>query len=218
MKTYLVMGASRGLGASVTEYLHANGNHVFALSRSPAVAGDWVEADVSTDEGIDKVVEAIGGRTLDGLLYMGGTWEKGAFTDEYEFLKSPRAETRNVIEVNLVAPILLVQALAANLRRAENPRVLLMGSMSGLPNTATMFGLQGVAEAINLALRGSGIGVSVIKPDNMATPEVERDIEQGLVDEQTPVALSELSRTVDYLLNAGATALPTVVNLTQLKK
>ncbi|MEM8782621.1 MAG: SDR family oxidoreductase [Planctomycetota bacterium] len=218
------MGASRGLGAAVAQHLSARGDHVLAVSRSPAIAGDWIQADVAEDAGLDTIVETIAGRDLDGVLYMGGTWERGAFTDEYDFLNSPRAETRHVIEVNLTAAILLVQALATNLQKAENPKVLLMGSMSGLPHTATrevantaaMFGLQGAAEALQLALRKAKIGVSVINPGNMATPEVEQDIAEDRIGPQTPIALVELLRTVDYLLETGPTAVPTVINLNQL--
>jgi NAD(P)-dependent dehydrogenase (short-subunit alcohol dehydrogenase family) len=224
-KTYVLAGASRGIGGAAAEHLADQGHRVLAVSRSEAVAGEWVRADLATDEGIDAVATAVGDDPLDGLLYLGGTWEEGAFTDAYDFARSPRAETRNVIAVNLVAPILLAQALAPNLARAEVPRIVLIGALSGLSgraslevaNTAAKFGLQGAARALTLSLRDRGIGVSVINPGNVATPEVEDDIRDGRFGEQVPIAMADMLATLDYLLATGPSALPAEVTLEQMQ-
>ncbi|MEO0539828.1 MAG: SDR family NAD(P)-dependent oxidoreductase [Cyanobacteria bacterium P01_A01_bin.105] len=80
----MVIGASRGIGAAVTQHFVAQGDHVMAVSRSQAVAGEWVKADISTKEGIRTVVIAVGDSPLDALLFMGGVWEAGAFTSQYD--------------------------------------------------------------------------------------------------------------------------------------
>ena len=77
-----------------------------------------------------------------------------------------------VVAVNLTAPILLAQGLTPNLAQADNARIILIGSTSGLPNSATVevantaskFGLLGAAVALNLSLRSYGIATTVINP------------------------------------------------------
>ena len=224
-KTYALIGASRGIGGAVATHLVGRGARVVGASRSEAAAGEWVRADVLTDEGIDAIADAVGEGPLDGLLYLGGTWENGAFTEAYDFAKSPRAETRSVIAINLTAPILLCQTLAPALARSANPRVVLMGALSGLPNratpevanTASKFGLQGAAQALTLSLRDHGIGISVINPGNVATPEVEDDIAEGRFGEQIPIAMADLLATIDYILGIGVFTLPSEITLNQTR-
>ena len=116
----LLMGGSRGLGAAVALHLSARGVDLLCISRTPSVAGTWIKADLVTRAGIDAVSEAVGADPLDALLYMGGVWEDGAFTDGYEFLKSPTDETEFVLAVNLAAPIELVKRLAPNLKHRNS--------------------------------------------------------------------------------------------------
>ena len=220
---YLIVGASRGLGAAVAERLAVGAGKLFTASRTPAAHGTWIEADVSSDTGIDAIASAVGTEPLDALLFLGGTWESGAFTETYDFLSSPRSETRNVIAVNLIAPILLVQSLAGNLAQASNPRVVFIGALSGLDNaataevanTASKFGLRGAAQALARALRPQGIGVTVINPGNVATPEVLEDIACGAFGDQTPIPIGDLTRTLDYLLSLSADTVPQDINLVQ---
>ena len=231
MAVYAVVGGSRGIGGATTEHLVAQGHKVIAISRTPATAGTWVEADIGTDAGIARVVEAvqamlddIGEKAgLDGLLFLGGVWETGAFTKDYDFLASPAEETRFLISVNLTAPILLAQALAVHLSRSHNPRIILNGALSGLPNaathevanTATKFGIQGVTEALNLALGGRGVGVTVVNFENVATPEVIDDIAKGLFGEQVPIPMRDVLATYDYLLKVSADTVPQSIDLRQ---
>ncbi|MEM8836833.1 MAG: SDR family oxidoreductase [Pseudomonadota bacterium] len=225
MPTYLVIGASRGIGGAVAAHLAAEGADLYSVSRSASEAGTWIEADVGSVEGINKVAAALGERTLDALLFLGGVWEKGAFTEDYDFLEATTEETLQMIAVNLTGPILLAQRLAKNLAQSQNGRIVLMGSMSGLPNTATRevansaakFGLQGAAEALNLSLREHGIAVTVINPDNVATPEVEEDIATGLFGDQVPIPMADITRTIDYILGVSLHAVPTSISLCQTR-
>ncbi|MEM7506966.1 MAG: SDR family oxidoreductase [Pseudomonadota bacterium] len=223
MPSYIVIGASRGIGQATAEHLAASGADILSVSRSPSSAGTWIEADIGSPQGVAKVVEAVGERPLDALLFLGGIWEKGAFTDDYSFMDSSTNETLTVLAVNLAAPILLAQGLAKNLAKSENARIVLMGSTSGLPNAATRevantaakFGLQGAGEALNLSLRAYGIATTVINPDNVATPEVEEDIAQGHFGDQIPIPLEDVIRTIDYLLGLSRHSVASAINLLQ---
>lgn len=219
----VVMGASRGIGAAAALHFAPRTRDLVSVSRSPAAAGRWIAADVSTDAGIAATVAAVGSEPLDALLYLGGIWETGAFRSDYDFAKSPPAETRAVINVNLIAPILLTQALAPALARAANPRVVLMGSTAGLPgagdpevaNTASKAGLIGAAEAMAQALRPSRIGVTVINPGDVATPEVENDIATGTVLSAPPIPIADLLAAIEFVLTCSPAAVPRQINLHQ---
>ncbi len=223
MQTFLLIGGSRGIGLAAAEHFIRQGHELFCVSRGRSPYGTWIDADVSTDAGLDRIASILGDRPIDALLYLGGTWEKGAFTDEYDFGRSPRDETRNVIAVNLVAPILITQLLTPNLIRAPNPRVILMGALSGrdgaasveVANTASKFGLRGAAQALSRALRAQRIGVTVINPGNIATPEVESDIEAGRFGEQEPIPMVDLLATLDFSLGLSPAATPREIDLEQ---
>ncbi|WP_008319543.1 SDR family oxidoreductase [Leptolyngbya sp. PCC 6406] len=97
-----------------------------------------------------------------------------------------------VIAVNLVAPIRLVKALLPALRRwsetgpkgpSQNPKIIVMGARSGrdnfpgreVANSASKFGLRGVVHALREELRAQQVGITVINPGNVGTPEVLAD-------------------------------------------
>ncbi len=223
MSVFVVVGASRGIGGAVAQHLVEQDHDVLAVSRTPAPMGTWIQADIGRMDGVASVLNEVGDRPLDGLLFLGGIWETGAFTPHYRFLDSPIEETLQVIAVNLTAPIQLAQGLARNLAQAPNARIVLMGSMSGLPNaaspevanTASKFGLQGAAEALNLSLAPMGISTVVVNPGNVATAEVEQDIADGTFPDQVPIPMADVIKTIDYALSVSRAAAPTSVSLQQ---
>jgi NAD(P)-dependent dehydrogenase (short-subunit alcohol dehydrogenase family) len=208
-----VVGASRGIGAAVAQHFAQKGDCVFSISRGQAVVGDWIQADISTSEGIKFIADRIGESVLDALLFMGGVWEDGAFTDQYDFIKSSDQETRFVIAVNTIAPIELTRQLAKNLVKSDNPRAIFIGALSGLDNaataevanTASKFGLRGAVQALKLALRDYKIGVTVINPGNVATEEVMTDIEEGRFPQQVPIPLVDLISAIEWILELSNT-------------
>lgn len=207
-KQVVIIGASRGIGGAVAKHFAEKGNGLFSVSRSKPVAGDWIRADISTPEGINTVVDRIGESRIDALLFMGGVWENGAFTDQYDFLKSPDHETRYLLAVNTIAPIELMKRLASNLSQSDNPRAIFIGALSGLDNvataevanTASKFGLRGAAQALRMALRHYGIGITVINPGNIATEEVMADIKEGRFDAQIPISLEDIISGIEWIL------------------
>lgn len=222
-KTLLVIGASRGIGGAIAQHFQSQGHHLYSVSRSPAHAGNWIRADISTPSGIQKVIKTIGNTPLDALLYMGGVWEQNAFTSDYNFRTSPDEETRFVLAVNLIAPIELTKALAKNLSDTENPRAIYIGSLTGLDqsaspevaNTTSKFGLRGAVQSLRLALAEENIGFTVINPGNIATEEVIADIEEGRFNEQTPIPMSDVIETVEWILARSPAIDVSEVNLQQ---
>lgn len=222
MKRIVVAGASRGIGAAVAEHLAARGDEVIALSRGKAQHGRWLSVDLADAAQIAALPDRIGGR-IEALLYTGGIWEDGAFTDAYRFTASPPEEAQRVIAVNLTAPILLTQALLPLM--SAGGRVVFIGSLSALDNTASpevansasKYGLRGAAQALAKTLQPLGIGVGVINPGNVATDEVLSDISEGRFDDQVPIPMSDLLSAFDFALALTPVSVATEINLAQMR-
>ncbi len=205
----IVVGGSRGVGAAVAEHLATRTNRLITVSRSPSNFGEWVKADISTKQGIEIVSNAVGDRLLDGLLYMGGTWENKAFTQEYSFEKCSDEDIENVLLVNLLAPIRLTKSLLPALRKSSNPKIIFMGALSGLDNfparevanSASKFGLRGTAHALREELRKDRIAVTVINPGNIGTPEVLSDLKAAGQSEENAIPLQDILQVIDCVLS-----------------
>lgn len=208
-KTILVAGASRGIGLAVAEHLVSQCDRLLAVSRTKAPFGEWVQADLSELVGVEVVAKAIGNNCLDGLLYMGGTWENNAFTSQFNFESCSDEDITRVIAVNLVAPIRLTKALLPALRRSDNPKIIFMGSLSGrdnssgreVANSASKFGLRGVVHALREELRSQQIGVTVINPGNVGTPEVLAEIATDNLLGGEAIPLTDLLKIIDCILS-----------------
>lgn len=208
-KTILVAGASRGIGLAVAEHLVSQSDRLLAVSRTMAPIGEWIEADLSDLTGVETVAKAIGDDCLDAFLYMGGTWETNAFTSHYSFEDCSDTDIAQVIAVNLVAPIRLAKALLPALRRSDNPKIIFMGSLSGrdnfsgreVANSASKFGLRGVVHSLREELRSQQIGVTVINPGNVGTPEVLADLARDNLLGGKAIPLTDLLSIIDCILS-----------------
>ena len=178
----LITGASRGLGDAFSRGLGQPSDTLWLVSRNPppslqledGVRRHWIEADLSGAGVHQDIASRVS--DLDAVIHNAGIWESTAFSSGYNFEKVPEAETRAVLEVNLIAPILLTQALLPKLKNSSNPKIILIGSINGLENSAmpevaysaSKFGLRGVAHALREHLRSQQIGVTVINPGSIA--------------------------------------------------
>ena len=219
----LIVGASRGIGAAMAARYAGRVDDLVTVSRTPAAYGRWIVGDISKPDDIRRVAATYGSNALDALLVLGGTWERDAFTDAYAFARSPAEETTHVVAVNLMAPILLVQALLGNLMRSDNPRVVFVGALSGLDNSATRevansatkYGLRGAAQAMAIELRSHGIGFTVVNPGNVATDEVLSDIAAGHFEEQVPIPIADLAVAIDCALAMSPDSVVSEINIAQ---
>ncbi|OWY63948.1 oxidoreductase [cyanobacterium TDX16] len=208
-RTILVAGASRGIGLAVAKHLVSQCDRLLAVSRNKAPFGEWIQADLSDLAGVETVAKAIGGDRLDALLYMGGTWETHAFTNQYRFEDCSDADITRVIAVNLVAPMRLVKALLPALRRSDNPKIIFMGALSGrdnfpgreVANSASKFGLRGMMHSLREELRAQKIGVTVINPGNVGTPEVLADLAADNLLGGEAIPLTDLLSIIDCILS-----------------
>ena len=143
-KVALVTGGSRGIGEMIAEGYVASGVRTYisarkaeacdATARRLSAGGECISvpADLSTREGIDKLVAEIRRREqrLDILVNnAGATW--GAPIEEF-----PEHGWDKVMDLNVKSPFFLTQALLPLLEASASPadpaRVILVGSVDGL--------------------------------------------------------------------------------------
>jgi 3-oxoacyl-[acyl-carrier protein] reductase len=119
--------------------------------------------------------------------------------------------------------ILLTQALLPLM--GPGARVVFVGSLSGLDNTASpevansasKYGLRGAAQALAKTLQPLGVGVGVINPGNVATDEVLADIAEGRFEDQAPIPMADLLLAFEFALALSAASVATEINLAQMR-
>jgi NAD(P)-dependent dehydrogenase (short-subunit alcohol dehydrogenase family) len=179
MANYLILGASRGLGAALVEGLPRKGDSVFGLSRgtpdwlrrkSP-VKRHWIEADLSELSAVQNARAVLGKTPIDALIHVAGIWDPGAFDTIYD------DEIAEILDVDLRSFLAFARGLAPNLRRAEHAKIIAIGSTSGLENgdgsavayTTAKFGLRGACHALRQHFRKDGIAVTCLSPGSIAS-------------------------------------------------
>ena len=134
MGTYIVTGASSGIGRETALLLAARGNRVIALGRSKErldalAAGDRLivplPLDLTDAAAIAQLSEAIGEQEIDGLINNAAIQVNCRFDAEGYGMTSIASE----IATNLTAPILLTHLLA---RRARSAPLTVVNVNSGL--------------------------------------------------------------------------------------
>jgi len=184
MTTYLIIGASRGLGDALNRMLPAKGDHAWLVSRtSPAldlpdgVERHWITADLSEPNADEVITQQLRSQRIDVLVYNAGIWEDTAFSPRYRFELVSQEEDERILRVNLISVLSCVKRLLPNLRKSTNPKLILIGSVSGMEVSrgqevayaASKFGLRGVSSALREGLRDERIGVTLINPGSFAS-------------------------------------------------
>lgn len=183
----IVTGASSGIGLELGAICAQEGFDLLVAADRPEIAAaadrfrqlgahvDVVEADLATQEGVDKVVAAANGRPVDALLANAGHGLGHAFLDQ-DF-----AEVRHVIDTNVTGTVYLVQQVGRDMRARGRGRILLTGSIAGfMPGTfhAVYNGTKAFVDSFSFALRAeleeSGVTVTCLMPGATETDFFER--------------------------------------------
>jgi NAD(P)-dependent dehydrogenase (short-subunit alcohol dehydrogenase family) len=194
MKSVVITGSSTGIGRACALTLDRNGFRVFAGVRKKA-DGDALRevaskslapvhidvTDSASIEAMAKLVAAdVGEAGLAGLVNNAGT----TLPYPVEFLALD--DFRRQLEVNLVGPLAVTQALLPLLRMGQG-RVVNVTSAAGkagvplmAPYVAAKHGLEGLSDVLRLELRPLGVQVAVIEPGFVSTAmrgKLQRDAE-----------------------------------------
>jgi NAD(P)-dependent dehydrogenase (short-subunit alcohol dehydrogenase family) len=187
-RTFLVTGASTGIGRSSALRLDRRGHRVFAGVRKQSDADSLNKAaserlttlfiDVTDEAGIAAagatVHEAVGDSGLDGLVNNAGVVVPGPL----EYVES--ADLRMQLEVNVVGQMSVTRQFIPLIRRAKG-RIVFIGSISGRmatpflgPYAASKHALEALTDSLRGELKPWGIQVAIIEPGSIATPIWEK--------------------------------------------
>lgn len=184
MATFLVTGASSGIGEACALRLDSLGHRVFAGVRSTEAAEQLqasasnrlrpVIADVTDADQVSSTVasidEEVGPAGLDGLVNNAGI----AIGGPVEFVSL--SEWRRQFDVNVLGQVTVTKAAMPAIRRARG-RVVFIGSVSGRVSTpfgapygASKHAIEAIGQSLREEVRPWGIRVSVVAPGVVRTP------------------------------------------------
>ena len=203
----VVTGASAGIGYELAKQCIEGGFDLVIAADQPEIsqaASEFrslgahvteVELDLATIEGVDKLIDAVAGRQVDGLLANAGHGLGRAFLDQ-DF-----EEARHVIDTNITGTIYLIQKIGREMRARGEGRILITGSIAGfMPGSfqAVYNGTKAFIDSFSFALRNelkdTGVTVTCLMPGATETDFFERadmldtKVGQGKKDDPVDVA------------------------------
>jgi NAD(P)-dependent dehydrogenase (short-subunit alcohol dehydrogenase family) len=211
MSTYLVTGASSGIGVATALKLDAEGHEVFAGvehhgdGAALGTASDRLRAitlDVTSAESIRAAVEtvaaAVGSTGLDGLVNNAGIGVAGPL----ETLAAD--DLRRQLDVNVVGQVAVTQAFLPSVRDASG-RIVFVGSVGGVLASqfagayhASKFAMEAIADVWRQELNPEGIEVVLIEPSAISTPIWDKAIAQlDELQRDAPPALARYDERLD---------------------
>jgi NAD(P)-dependent dehydrogenase (short-subunit alcohol dehydrogenase family) len=211
-KTFLVTGASSGIGETTTRVLVGRGHRVFAGVRRPEDAARLtrelgercvpVLLDTTEATAIVKAAATIAAAgDLDGVVNNAGI----AVSGPLEFL--PLDELRKQFEVNVIGVVAVTQAMLPLLRRTHG-RVVIVGSVGGRtalpfvsPYNASKHAIDAIAAGLRMELVPAGVDVSLIEPGAVRTPIWERSDRSAaaLLEKLPPRAIELYGTTLERM-------------------
>jgi uncharacterized protein len=199
----IVTGASTGIGYELARCCAMHDFDLLVAADEPKIEEaasklrklgtevSAVTADLSTEEGVDQLYEAAGGRPVDALLANAGRGLGHAFLDQ-DF-----KEVRYVLDTNVTGTIYLIHKIGREMRRRRSGRILITGSIAGfMPgafqavSNGTKAFLDSFSFALRAELRDTDVTVTCLMPGPTDTEFFDRanmeDTKVGQADKDKP--------------------------------
>ncbi len=140
MATVLITGANRGLGLEFCRQYAAAGDRVIACCRQPQQAEALQQLadhypqlsihtlDVTDFSQIDTLADTLKDASLDILISNAGVYGD---SQRYAFGQLDYTQWRHTLEVNTLAPVKLAETFLPHLKRAVQPRLVVITSKMG---------------------------------------------------------------------------------------
>ena len=203
MKKALITGASRGIGRAIAEELGKD-HHIYAgASRdasgvvSALPSAEPFEVDLTDTAAIERAAAEID--ELDVLVLAAGVMENGSLSELTD------ASWRNMMEVNLHAPVTLTRALLPALRRS-NGLIITINSGAGYHGIAnnsaycaSKFALRGFTDSLAQEEAGK-VRVTSLHPGRTDTEMLSGD------DGLPKMAATEVAKAARLAVDAGPDA------------
>ena len=182
-KFAIVTGASSGIGLELARLAIADGYEVLGVADTPFVDAsasldgmETLEVDLATFDGVDRLLDAAGGRQIDLLCANAGHGLGRAFLDQ------DPADWRHVIETNITGTVYLLQKVLKQMVARDDGKVLVTGSIAGfIPGSfqavynGTKAFVDNFTDAIRNEIRDSkGVTLTTLMPGPVDTEFFER--------------------------------------------
>jgi short-subunit dehydrogenase len=159
----VVTGASTGIGLELAKCCAKDGMELVIVADEPRIQDaavelralgaakvEAIEADLSNEQGVDKLIAAVGNRPVEHLIANAGRGLGDAFLDQ------AWAAARHVADTNIIGTIYLIHELGRRMRDAGHGRILITGSIAGfMPGSyqAVYNGTKAFLDSFSYALR-----------------------------------------------------------------
>ncbi|WP_206614015.1 SDR family NAD(P)-dependent oxidoreductase [Paenirhodobacter populi] len=178
MKTWLITGASRGIGLEIARAALRSGDQVVATARKPeqvkaGLAGEddsrllSLALDITDQSAIEAAVDAASKRfgRIDVLVNNAGYGQLGVFEQQSV------AAIKRQFATNFFGTLEVTRAVLPIMRAQRSGHIFTVSSISGLTGSeggsiysATKFALEGWSEGISFELKPFGIRTTLIEP------------------------------------------------------
>lgn len=171
-KRIVVTGGAGGIGALVVEELLVRDADVLVVDKAKQLESRarYLAGDLSTPDGIDGVATGIARDRPDILINLAGIQYFGPVE------RQKAAHLHASYMVNLVAPVMLTQAVLPAMKTRGLGQIVNVGSVFGAINyphfvtySSAKAGLRGFSEALRRELHETGISVTYIAPRAVRT-------------------------------------------------
>ena len=200
VKTALVTGASRGIGAAIADALVDQGFFVFGTATSEAGAetisanlqaqGSGLVLQLQDQESVDRGFKEMLEQAPAPLVVV----NNAGVTRDNLLLRMSSDEWQEVVDTNLNGAFRVTKAALRNMVKARWGRIINVGSVVarlGNPGQANYVsskaGLEGFTRSLALEVGSRGITVNLLAPGF-----IETDMTAALSDEQTSAMLTRI--------------------------
>ena len=209
MKHVVITGANRGIGLELAHHYQSQGWQVTGTCRDTSPELEQLQIkivsgiDVTTHAGIERLVSAIEGRTIDLLINNAGILNDDALGSlDFDSLRAQ-------METNAFAPLRICEALLPNLKAGSKIANITsrMGSIADNDSggrygyRASKAAFNAIGRSLSIDLKSRGIAVAQLHPGFVKTRMVNFG---GLITTQESVA--GLSKLIEALTldNSGS--------------
>ena len=128
-KLAIITGASSGIGLELAKLAAQDGYDLLLAADTPFTGvpreAETLEVDLSTFEGVDRLLGEAGGRQIDLLCANAGHGLGHAFLDQ------DPADWRHVVDTNVIGTAYLLQKVLQRMVARNDGKVLVTGSVAG---------------------------------------------------------------------------------------
>lgn len=176
MRKAIITGGSRGIGHAIAEQFRFAGYEICTPTRS--------ELDLSDVESVAKFCKSVESTTFDVLINNAG------INDIHPVDEITDDELNEMMNVNLVAPLMLIRGIVPNMKKQRYGRIVNIGSIWGLVGkpgrtlyAATKHGIHGITQTLAVELAPYNILINTVCPGFTLTELTRKNNDQIAIKE-----------------------------------